>query len=45
MKDLIEDIVYFYESCGQWFFGAVLVVTSPLWVLPYMIFKKKGGEE
>jgi hypothetical protein len=45
MRDLIEDIVEWYENLSKAFCGVVLVITSPLWVLPYMIWKKKGGAE
>jgi hypothetical protein len=44
MKDLIQDIIEFYENLGKVVCCVVLIITSPLWVLPYMIWKKKGGE-
>ena len=46
MKDLIEDIEFFYEKLVEYFFGCILCLTSPLWILPYVIYKnKKGGTE
>ena len=40
VEDIVEDIVECYEIFGSYFFGAILVITSPLWILPYMIWKK-----
>lgn len=54
MRDLevfITDLVWFYETMGKYSLFALLTVTSPLWVLPYILYwrwkhkrNEKGGE-
>lgn len=45
MKDLVENIVEWYVWWGTAVCGFVIVITSPFWILPYMILQKKGGAE
>lgn len=46
MKDLIEDIEFFYKKLVEYFLWCIFLLTSPLWILPYTIYKnKKGGAE
>lgn len=45
MKELVENIVEWYKLLGNAILGSILVITSPLWILPYMILKNKGGAE
>lgn len=42
MEDIVEnfkDAVMVILTCIWWF---VMLLTMPLWIIPYLIFRKKG---
>ena len=43
MRELIESIEEYYEIVGRAICGLVIVITSPLWILPYKF--RKGAKK
>ncbi len=44
--EALFDFIYLCESLGKLFLVIFVYLTIPLWILPYMICKKKkGGDE
>ena len=41
MSDLIEEIVRLYQIFFSVVLGVIIIITSPLWILPYMVWERK----
>lgn len=44
-EDVSENFSEIILEVLSWLFGFVLVLTLPLWIIPYKLWKKKGGAE
>ena len=45
MKDVIDEVVYFYENLARTFVCVGIVLTSPIWILPYAVLAKRKDDK
>lgn len=44
MKELIEDIYGIYSIVACYVLAVLMILTSPLWIVPYAIKRKRGDK-
>ena len=44
IEELGESSINLFLKLISWILGVVLFVTLPLWIIPYKLWKRKGGE-
>lgn len=44
-EELGESAVNLFLTIVSWLLGVGLVVTIPLWIIPYKLWKREGGNE
>ena len=43
MEDIVEkDAITLILTCIWWF---IMLLTSPIWIIPYLILRKKGNTD
>jgi hypothetical protein len=45
MKDLIDDIYDTYLTMVAFLLWIATIVSSPLWIIPYAIYKARKGDD
>ena len=44
-EEMGECSIKLFLTLLSWLLGVVLFVTIPLWIIPYKLWKRKGGAE
>lgn len=44
-EELGESAINLLLTLISWLLGVVLFITIPLWIIPYKLWKRKGGAE
>lgn len=44
-EELGDSAINLLLTLISWLLGVGLFITIPLWIIPYKLWKKKGGEE
>ena len=45
MKGFYKDIIYFLKLVCKGSFKLFLILTMPLWLIPYVLLAEYGGDE
>ena len=52
MDEIVESLQEFWESMEEWaaaillfFIKAAILITTPIWILPYVILRDRNGGE
>ena len=43
-EEVGEDAIDLFLTLISWLLGIGLFITIPLWIIPYKLWKRKGGE-
>ena len=44
-EELGESAISLFSTLISWLLGVGLFITIPLWIIPYKLWKKKGGDQ
>lgn len=44
-EELGESAINLFLTLVSWILGVGLFITIPLWIIPYKLWKRKGGEQ